>query len=177
MSNPAFEYLRQFKQVNEATEELVLKTLKRKYPNITLEELTNIFERGISGDFGKVYAIDPQTLLGWVDDSQSKVQNGSTYFESPLLDSSIKITDGRYPDTKGWLQEANKCYLAYCRGVSVYDFHPHVYDRLVMDNKVPTSYFEKHMPKTNSIRESKQISLGEFFEWCKSNGVNQIYNV
>lgn len=176
MSNPAFEFIRQFKQVSEATEELVLKTLKKRYPNITIDELTNIFEQGLTGEFGKVYSIDPQTLIGWVDDSQNKKNTGS-YLDGGLLDSSIKITDARYPDTKGWLREANKCFFAYCRGVKVHDFHPHVYDRLVMDNKIPTSYFEKHMPKTNSIRESKQISLGEYFDWCRNNGVNQIYNV
>lgn len=177
MSNPAFEFLRQFKQVSDATEELVIKTLKRKYPNITIEELTNIFEKGVTGDFGKVYSIDPQTLIGWVEDAQAKKDSSSSYLENGLLDSTMKITDGRYPDPKGWMKEANKCYIAYMKGVSIYDFHPHVYDRLVMDNRIPVSYFEKHMAKTNSIRQSKQISLGEFFDWCKSNGINQIYGI
>jgi hypothetical protein len=64
--NPAFEYLRQFKKVSDEAEELVMKVIKKRYPEISLNELVNIFEQGITGDFGKVYSADPETLLDWV---------------------------------------------------------------------------------------------------------------
>ena len=53
MNNPAFEYLRQFKKVSDESEELVMKVVKKRYPEISLNELVNIFEQGITGDFGK----------------------------------------------------------------------------------------------------------------------------
>ena len=59
MNNPAFEYLRQFKEVKSVTEELVLKTIKKKYHNITIDDLTNAFENGITGEYGKVYSPVP----------------------------------------------------------------------------------------------------------------------
>ncbi len=48
--NPAFEYLRQFKKVSDESEELVMKVVKKRYPEISLNELVNIFEQGITGD-------------------------------------------------------------------------------------------------------------------------------
>ncbi len=43
--NPAFEYLRQFKKVSDESEELVMKVVKKRYPEISLNELVNIFEQ------------------------------------------------------------------------------------------------------------------------------------
>ena len=79
MTNPAFEYLRQFKEVKQATEDLVLRTLKRKHPNITIEDLTNAFELGLTGEFGKVYSADPQCLISWVDEYMSKRSSKKSY--------------------------------------------------------------------------------------------------
>ncbi len=50
----------------ENNKELVMKVIKKRYPEISLNELVNIFEQGITGDFGKVYSADPETLLDWV---------------------------------------------------------------------------------------------------------------
>ncbi len=36
MNNPAFEYLRQFKKVSDESEELVMKVVKKRYPEISL---------------------------------------------------------------------------------------------------------------------------------------------
>ncbi len=33
-----------------------MKVVKKRYPEISLNELVNIFEQGITGDFGKVYS-------------------------------------------------------------------------------------------------------------------------
>ena len=192
MNNPAFEFLRQFKQVSEVTEELVTKTLKRKYPDLTYEQLTNVFEKGISGDYGKVYTIDPQTILGWVSDYMAARENPSNYFEEPLLDNTIHITDVRYPTgIREWNQEVNKCYNAYLRGVNPSEFHPHIYDRLVMDNKLNHSYFLKHLSDADletykqgqyerigdKIRTAKHKSIAQYFEYRKSLGHDRIYMI
>ncbi len=42
--NPAFEYLRQFKKVSDESEELVMKVVKKRYPEISLNELVNILD-------------------------------------------------------------------------------------------------------------------------------------
>lgn len=188
MTNPAFEFLRQFKQVSDVTEDLVTKTLKRKYPNITFSQLTDIFEKGISGDYGKVYTIDPQTLLGWVSDSMERKSNASNYLDEGLLDNTIHITDARYPTKQSeWEQEVNKCYNAYLRGISPDKFHPHIYDRLVMDMKLHHSDFIKHLSESEQelykrgeyekvgIRKAKHKSIAEYFNGRKDQGHDKIY--
>ena len=181
MTNPAFEYLRQFKEVKPATEELVLKTLKRKYYDITIDDLTNAFELGLTGEFGKVYSADPQCLIGWVDEYMNKQKKKSSYYEEALLDNTIGITDRTYPTRiDEWMKEVNKCYTAYLKGVSVFDFHPHVYDTLVMDRKIDRDYFEKYLPNKEyqpaDIRKSKHLSIKDFFEYSKSQGQDKIYS-
>jgi hypothetical protein len=180
MTNPAFEYLRLFKEVKPVTEDLVLKTLKRKYPNMTFDELTNAFELGLTGEFGKVYSADPQCLIGWVDEYMNKNKSKRSYYEDALLDNTIGITDRRYPTrTEEWLKEVNKCYTAYLKGVSTTEMHPHVYDTLVMDRKVERDYFEKYLPNKEyhpaDIRKAKHQSMKDFFEWAKSLGNDKIY--
>lgn len=192
MRNPAFEFLRQFKQVSEVTEELVTKNLKKRFPNITIEKLTEVFEKGISGDYGKVYAMDVQTILGWVEDYMRKQGSTKHYLDKGLLDPSVKITDPLYPTgLKEWYEEVNRCYNAYLRGVKVENFHPHVYDRLVMDNKLHHSDFVSRMsPEAESqyragnfdnlgseIRKGKHKCIAEHFMEYKENGQDKIYNL
>ena len=180
MTNPAFEYLRLFKEVKPVTEDLVLKTIKRKYPNATFDDLTNAFELGLTGEFGKVYSADPQCLINWVEEYMNKKKVKSSYYEDALLDSTIHITDRRYPTrTDDWLKEVNKCYTAYLSGVSTTEMHPHVYDTLVMDRKVERDYFEKYLPNKEyhpaDIRKAKHLSMRDFFEYAKSIGKDKIY--
>lgn len=192
MRNPAFEFLRQFKQVSEVTEELVTKNIKKKFPNLTIEQLTEIFEKGISGDYGKVYAMDVQTILGWVEDYMRKQGSAKHYLDSGLLDPSIHITDVRYPTgIREWNQEVNKCYNAYLRGVKPENFHPHVYDRLVMDNKLHHSDFINQMSAyaqeqykagnyegiSSDIRKGKHQSIVNYFNIHREQGHDKIYQL
>ncbi len=192
MRNPAFEMLRQFKQVSEVTEELVTKNLKKKFPNLTIEQLIEIFEKGISGDYGKVYSMDVQTILGWVEDYMRKQGSQKHYLEAGLLDPSIHITDVRYPTgIREWNQEVNKCYNSYLKGVKPEYFHPHVYDRLVMDNKLHHSDFIKHMSAyaqeeykqaryegiSSDIRKGKHSSIVNYFNKQKEQGFDKIYQL
>ena len=66
MNNPAFEYLRQFKKISDDTEALVTKFIKKKYPELGMKELVQIFENGIAGEYGKIYSADPETILDWI---------------------------------------------------------------------------------------------------------------
>jgi hypothetical protein len=192
MRNPAFEFLRQFKQVSEVTEELVTKNLKKKFPNLTIEQLTDIFEKGISGDYGKVYAMDVQTILGWVEDFMRNQGSQKHYLDSGLLDPSIHITDVRYPTgIREWNQEVNKCYNSYLKGVKPEYFHPHVYDRLVMDNKIHHSDFIKYMSSDAQtmykdgqyesvgidIRRGKHKSIEVYFNYHREQGHDKIYQL
>lgn len=188
MTNPAFEFLRQYKEVKPATEEIVLKTLKKKFPNLTVYQLTEIFSSGVTGEYGKVYSIDPQTLIGWVYEYMNKQENPLNYLDEPLLDNTLKNTDRRYPSGNVlWEKEVNKCYSAYLRGVSVNEFHPHIFDRLVMDNKLHYNDFLQSMSKEelefyqngeyekSGIRKAKQKTIGKYFDFIKSSGDTLIY--
>ena len=179
MTNPAFDYLRQFKEVKPATEELVLKTLKRKYPNITINDMSNAFELGLTGEFGKVYSADPQCLIGWIEEYMTKQKSKGSYYDERLLDNTIGLTDRRYPTrTEDWCKEANKCYTAYLKGVNVTTMHPHVYDRLVIDRKIDRDALDSFLPdnyKPEDIRKAKYSILKQFFDYAKSTGADKIY--
>ncbi len=192
MRNPAFEFLRQLKQVSEVTEELVTKNIKKKFPNLTIEQLTEIFEKGISGDYGKVYAMDVQTIIGWVEDYMRRQGSAKHYLEAGLLDPSIHITDVRYPTgIREWNQEVNKCYNSFLKGVKPEYFHPHVYDRLVMDNKIHHSDFIKYMSSDaqtmykdgqyelvgTDIRRGKHQSIANYFNKQRDQGFDKIYQL
>ena len=180
MNNPAFEFLRQFKPVTDATEELVTKTIKRKFPEITLEQLIEVFENGIVGEYGKIFTIDPETLMRWVYEYMAKTNQLHNYLNKPLLDNKIKLTDPRFPSSpREWQKETNRCFQAYIKGVNVYEFHPYVYDKLVLDNRLPVAYFERYIsaPEPLQIRKGKQQSIGDYFEHMKTSGATEIYTL
>ena len=50
MSNAAFDYLRTFKQVSEETEDLVIRKIRTRYPELTMKQVIECFENGVCGD-------------------------------------------------------------------------------------------------------------------------------
>ncbi len=174
MNNPAFEYLRQFKKVSDETEELVIKFVKKKYPEISVNELVTIFENGIAGEFGKIYSADPETLLDWIRKHTIKKGSERSYYETPLLTKDITIYHHLYPTrADDWLKEVNKAFTAYLNGVSVYEMHEHIYDRLMVDGKIEMNSYIKYL--VDSVEQAKQKYLKDYFEYCKRQGLNQIY--
>jgi hypothetical protein len=174
MNNPAFEYLRQFKKVSDETEELVIKFVKKKYPEISVNELVTIFENGIAGEFGKIYSADPETILEWIRKHTIKKGSERSYYETPLLTKDVSIYDSRYPQrTEDWLKEVNKAFTAYLNGVSVYEMHEHIYDRLMVDSKIEMNSYLNYF--TENVQQAKQRYLKDYFENCKMKGLNQIY--
>ena len=173
MNNIAFEYLRQFKKVSEETEDLVMKLLKKRYPSIGMNELVDIFEKGIAGDFGKVYAADPETILDWVKTSFNRKGQNSSYYEAPILPPNVSITDLNYPQKmEDWHKEVNKSYTAFLKGVSTLNMHPHLYDRLMVDNKIEINSYKKY---EGEVDEAKQLVLKDYFTECKRKGWSYIY--
>lgn len=168
--NPAFELLRQHKDVKEETEKLVMKKVRGR---ITQNELITVFENGLSGQYGKLYSADPQTLLSWVEQFEKSKNSAANYLESPLLPVS---TNQREPIA--WDKEANKCYKAFLNGVSEEYFHPAVYDRMMLDDKIKmNSYLKKLLGEgmPENIRVAKQKILKDVFAEYKSRGLTTIY--
>jgi hypothetical protein len=173
MGNQAFEFLRQYKQVSPETEELVLKRAK----NISTVDLVKIFENGISGQYGKVYSCDPQTLLGWIEASHKSRNASGAYLDKGLLPATVKITDREYlSSVDDWCKEANKCLTSFLNGVSESYFHPHVYDRMMLDGKISLNACMKYVTGDN-VDEAKQRVLRDVFLTYKSKGWNQVYFV
>jgi len=178
--DPAFEYIRKFKTVSDETEILVKKVIKKKFPDITPNDLVTIFENGLSGEYGKMYSADPQTLIGWIEDFMKTRGKKGSYLSDGLLDPNIKITDREYPNsTVDWQKEVNKAYIKNLVGTNPSNFHPDLYDRLMMDNFIHRDAFvfflERGGDEMAQIVKAKQITLSKFFEVCKSKGWNQIY--
>ena len=172
--NPAFEYLRQFKKVSDESEELVMKVVKKRYPEISLNELVNIFEQGITGDFGKVYSADPETLLDWVRTYTNRKGQQRSYYETPILTPDVTIYDQRYPEKQeDWNKEVNKGYTAYLNGVSTKEMHPHIYDRLMVDGKIQMNAYLKYYQ--DKVDEAKQMILNDYFQEQKKKGFSYIY--
>lgn len=187
--NPAFEMVRKHKKVEQETENLVIKLSRSK---ITQDEMITAFENGIAGKYGKFIAADTQTLMGWIKQFLASKNNSKNYLESGLLDIRTKITDFKYPSgVNDWCMEANKCFTAFLNGVDPINFHPHVYDRMMLDNKVELNAYKKYLPAViqnephsvdeiehffnSHITPAKQMILRDVFNYYRSKGWKSVY--
>ena len=175
MTDPAFEYLRKFKQVSDETEILVKKTIRRKYPDITPNELFKVFEFGLVGEYGKMYNADPQTLMSWIDEFMKTKPKPMKYLFDELLHPSVKITDrGFFTSPEDWHKETNRAYFKFLKGTDPKHFHPAIYDRMMMDDIIDKDAFIPFL-KDQDFTKAKQTAIAKFFESCKSKGLTLIY--
>lgn len=178
IQEPAFELLRQFKNVSTDTELLTMKVVKKRYSHLSPQDLYNIFEMGIQGEFGKLYSADPQTLIGWVDEYCKKQSKRVSYYEKPILPPSVKITDREYPTNyTEWQKEINKCYTAFLGGTPVTHFHPDIYFRLQLDGRIQLNDYKEFYTTEDDWDISRIRVIERYFTYQKMNGANQIYHV
>lgn len=177
--NPAFELLRNHKQVSSETERLVLKKVSGR---IKTPELLQCFENGISGQYGKVYALDPQTLISWVEAFLRAKNASGSYLESPMLPKGVKVTSLAYPQkSEDWNKEVNKAYTAFLNGVPYTDIHPDIYGHLILDGRIPMGSLKKYTPENypecaeHEIEHAQQRVIADYFNKCKANGWAEIY--
>jgi len=135
IQNAAFELLRKHKPVTAETENLTLKQVKNK---VTSNELFNIFENGISGQYGKLYSADVQTLVSWVDQYLKSRNSPKNYLHTGLAPISMDKNE-----IWDWDKEANKCYTAFLNGITESDFHPAVYDNMMLVGKIERDSYLK----------------------------------
>jgi len=174
-ANSAFELLRSFKEVSEDTEKLVLAIVSRKHKDLTIKELSKIFESGIAGEYGKIYTLDPQTILSWIDKYEKNKNSAKDYLDSPLLPV---WWPGK--ETHDWLKEANKCYKAFLNGVSSEYFHHCVYDRMMLDDKIKLNAYRKYYSvdvdyESEEIKAAKRKILKDVFQKMKDQGLTYVY--
>ena len=176
--NTAFEFLREHKDVKPEVEVLVMKKIGRR---VTNQELLTIFEDGISGKYGKVYSLDAQTLIDWVNKAQAAKNKSAAVLDGSLLDPSTPVTSINYPLTPTeWCRETNKAFTAYLSGLG--SWHPHIYHHLVMDGKLPIKSMQKYTPKEyplcpqSDIDKAMQLAVRDYFAECKSKGWTYIYH-
>ena len=192
MTNPAFDFLRQFKDVLPEVEELVIKVVSKKY-TVTTNELKIAFEKGVAGEYGKFIMADPQTLINWVSKYYGEKNNSKNYLESGLLDPKTRPTSQNYPrTTDDWCKEANKCFTAFLNGVGCEYFHPHVYDRMLLDNKIELNAYKKYCKEDidkydfskddeanryieNHVNPAKQKVLRDIFSGYRQKGWSYVY--
>lgn len=173
--NPAFEMIRKHKKVEQETENLVLKLSRGK---ISQDEMITAFENGISGQYGKFISADSQTLMSWINQFLSGKNKSSNYLESGLLDPEMKVTAHHYPQkAEDWCKEANKCFTAFLNGVQPSNFHPHVYDRMMLDGKIMLNAYKKYLNgiDENAVNRAKQFILKEIFSEYKQKGWASVY--
>lgn len=178
-TNTAFEFLREHKDVKPEVENLVMKKIRGRVSN---HELLTIFEDGISGKYGKVYSLDAQTLIDWVNKAQAAKNRSGAVLDSNLLDPSTPVSSINYPLTAvEWFRETNKAFTAYLSGLS--GWHPHIYHHLVMDGKLPIKSMKKYTPKEyplcpqSDIDKAMQLAVRDYFAECKSNGWHIVYKL
>jgi hypothetical protein len=176
IANTSFEFLRQHKPVSAETESLVMKRLG----NISQSELFTAFENGISGQYGKIYTLDVQTLLGWVQQYRQKSKSLTSFDTATLSNPDLTVTCRGYPATsKDWASETNKAYIAYLSGMD--NWHPHVYHHLVLEGKITLGALKKYTPDTypicpeHKINEALVKATKDYFQTCKDKGWNQIF--
>ena len=184
-TNTAFEFLREHKDVKPEVENLVIKKIRGRVSN---HELLTIFEDGISGKYGKVYSLDAQTLIDWVNKAQAAKNRSGAVLDSNLLDPSTPVSSINYPSSpKEWYLETNKAFTAYLSGVSESNFHPHIYNRLMCDipAKIELGAMKKYKPegypnnwesRKQDIDKAMQLAVRDYFAECKSKGYTYIYH-
>lgn len=170
-----FDYLRKFKEVSEETETLVNKKAYLGYG-----ELLKCFENGISGLYGKVYSLDPQTLLGWV--RQYKNDNSAVKAQSAPLSSHATVTSREYPQGNNeWYNVCNNSFTAFLGGAAPETIHPDIYDWLVLEGKIDFGSLKKipGYPEITEIEISKgkQGFVAKYFRECSNKGWNKIYQM
>lgn len=177
--NMAFEFLRDHKNVEDTVENLVLKKCRGR---ISESELLTCFENGIGGQYGKIYNLDAATLLSWIDKFIEKRNKSANYLDAGLLDHNIKITDYlRYPgNTEDWEKEANRCYTAFLNGVKEENFHPHVYDRMMLDGKIKLNAYMQKIElwikdEYERVKLAKQKVLAEVFRQYRGMDFKYVY--
>jgi hypothetical protein len=176
-TNPAFEFLRKYKPCEQHTEDFVMKKSKKR---ISQSELITVFEKGVAGEYGKFIQADPQTLLGWIDKYVSKKNSSQNYLELGLLDKRTHVTSPKYHSKmQDWEKEANRCFTAFINGVSEENFHPHVYDRMLLDHKITMNaylkYFKPTGNETEDVMAAKQKILRDCFIGYKKLGYTVVY--
>ena len=175
--NPAFQFLREHKNVPEEVEALVMKKTRGR---ISQNELMTVFENGVSGKYGKLYSADAQTLMGWIEEYEKSKNSAVNYLDGSLL----PVTASTREDYD-WAKEANKCYKAFLNGVSFEYFHHGVYMRMVLDDKIKIGSlykYEKLNPKqdeqvgwTEELKMAARKVLRDTFLDYKSRGSEFIY--
>lgn len=177
-TNSAFELLRGFKEVSEETEKLVSAIMRRKYPDLTIRELTQVFENGIAGDYGKIYQLDPQTLLAWIEKYWKNKTAPKNYLETGLLNPSASLYHRDYPQkAEQWHKEINKCYRAFLNGVKEENFHPHCYDRMMLDDKIKLNSYREFYKglEQEEIDKAKQKIIKNLFTEYQQKGYTFVY--
>lgn len=179
LRNLAFEFLRQHKNVEDSVEELVCRKSRGR---IIEREMLTVFENGIAGQYGKIYSLDAATLLMWIDKYLGQKSSSANYLDAGLLSPSIRITDYlRYPcNLDEWLKEANKCYTAFLNGVNETNFHPHVYDRMMLDGKININDYLQHLTVISqdmeeNIKLAKQRVLAKVFRHYREQSFTYVY--
>lgn len=175
VNTPAFDLIRQFKEVHPETERLVLRRLKTK---LTQTEIFEAFEKGVAGDYGKFIAADPQTLISWGNKYLSEKDSSKNYLDSGLIPVDIKYTDRRYPlDADEWKKEVNKCYHAFLKGVSSEYFHPLCYTQMQFDDKIALNEYMKETKSEElpQIHRAQQKIMAEKFAQYKKLGYENVY--
>lgn len=175
--NPAFELLRKYKKVEPDTETLVLKRIRGR---LSHDELITIFEKGVAGEYGKFVVADPQTILSWVQQYEAQKSDSKNYIHSELLDPNTHIASHNYPQkSEEWHKEANKCFNAFINGVDAIHFHPHVYDRMMLDGKISHNAYLKHYSGLEEVEviKAKQTILKETFQEYRKKGWKTVYIV
>lgn len=175
VNTPAFDLVRKFKELSPDTERLVLKKVRNR---ATQDDIFNAFEKGVSGDYGKFIAADPQTLITWVNKFLSEKSDSKSYLESGLIPVNIKYADRRYPlDADDWKKEVNKCYHAFLNGVSSEHFHPLCYTQMQFDDKIALNEYRKETQsdEIEQIHRAQQRVMAEKFAQYKKLGYENVY--
>ena len=177
--NTAFEFLRQHREVKPDVEDLVLR--KMRY-SCSESEMLSAFENGITGKYGKIYLLDAQTLIKWINNFKNEGKDDGIWINSVLIDPGISQHHKDYPLTnKQWNRQINKAFMTYKSGLSETRWHPDMYSYLVLDDKIKLGALKKYAPKNYpdcdmaDIYRAMQLCIKEFFAMCDKSGMQFIY--
>lgn len=158
------------------------KELPVKYPYLTIEQLKQIFNNAIMGEYGDIKTIALPDIFKWLRKWQDGAKNGNV-IESLASPESTNL------DLIDWSREVYKAYARFMEsGLTTGQFSHLLYERLQMDNFIPLEGYRNHIEKSAKLlgvqpdimneqqrNLAKRYAVLEVFERLKNQGRNEIY--
>src|SRR6266699_335329 len=148
------DFVKQFRAVDAATVDYLVKYTGKKFQNLTVDQFSEIVANGISGQYGELIKADPQTFFKWIHKYLDEQNSSKNYLSTPLVPVNFPPSENF-----DWCKETNRAYEAFKKNVSPDNFHHCIYDRLICDSEIPLNTYLKFYDRKYDLSERQEFEI------------------